>query len=160
MENPQENLPFNNIRLPAHYSCSSGNLKAPILPVIANVYNNVPDPRSWVANARSHMHPRSQVPSCRSIFPPMSQSPHASFSSLIATINNERLGCTLRVLASHPSIHISHLTPHTSHLTPHNTHLTPHTSRLTPPASHLTPPTKQEELQPASKKLQPARKKL
>ena len=142
--------------MPAHNVCSSRNLKAPILPVIANVYNNVPDPRSWVANARSHMHPRSQVPSCRSIFPPMSQSPHASFSSMIATINNERLGCTLRVLASHPSIHTSHLTPHTSHLTTHTSHLTPHASHLPPHTLRLQLNRKSSN-QPARNSSQPGK---
>ena len=87
LEKPQENLPFDNIRLPAHYNCSSGNLEAPILPVIQSVYNKVPDPRSWVANARSHVHPRSQVPSCRSILPARSQAPRAR--SQIGTLRSQ-----------------------------------------------------------------------
>ncbi len=84
---------------------------------------------------------RSQVPTCRSILQPSSQTLHASFNTLIATLNNERLGCTLGILAFHPSTHASHLTPHTSHIRPHNTQLTPHTSRLTPHTSHFTPHT-------------------
>ena len=99
---------------------------------------------------------RSQVPTCRSILPPRSQAPPASFNSLIATLNNERLGCTLSILAFHPSTHTSHLTPHTSHIRPHNTQLTPHTSRLTPPASNHAPPTSQETAPTSQEKTIPA----
>ena len=99
---------------------------------------------------------RSQGPTCRSMLPPRSQAPPASFNSLIATLNNERLGCTLSILAFHPSTHTSHLTPHTSRIRPHNTQLTPHTSRLTPPASHHTPPTSQETTPTSQEKKSPA----